>query len=94
MNNKLQVNVYVNTESLKIGDYGITDKIAADVIIDLNSTNNEQITIKNIVTTLTVRDLSFPIEMMIRFVNLFLSAVNFEKAKTAKVETTKEKIVK
>ena len=52
--------VYVNPESLSIGDYGITNKIYADITINSDST----ITCNNVVTSLTVRDLSIPIEYM------------------------------
>jgi len=52
--------IFVNPTSLSVGDYGITDKIQADILIDINS----NIIINNIVTTLTVRDFSIPHEDM------------------------------
>lgn len=48
--------VFVNNNSLTIGTYGITNKIAADIIINADLT----ITYNNIETTLTIRDLSIP----------------------------------
>ncbi len=58
--NDTLVPIYVNGESLKIGDYGITNKINADITVNADNT----ITIENVVTVLTVRDLSFPISRM------------------------------
>ena len=52
--------VFVNAESLTIGDYGITDKVTADITIEIDET----IVIENIVTTLSIRDLSIPISQM------------------------------
>lgn len=52
--------VFVNPTSLSIGDYGITNKINADIIINADST----ISCNNIDTTLSVRDLSFPVSVM------------------------------
>ena len=60
INNQNANVVYVNPESLSIGDYGITNKITADVTINDDGT----IDCKNVVTTLTIRDLSFPVERM------------------------------
>lgn len=70
--NKNANSVFVNPESLKIETgaidsqgqpeyYGITDKIFADVIIDSTGI----ITCNNVVTSLTVRDLSIPIQYMV-----------------------------
>ena len=68
--NKTDKSVFVNPESLKIDTvnvqtgltetYGITNKIHADVIINIDNT----ISCNNIVTTLTVRDLSIPLEFV------------------------------
>ena len=55
------VSVWVNPESLSIGDYSITDKIVADITIQLDGT----VLCQNIETTLTIRDISFPVDMMI-----------------------------
>lgn len=52
--------VFVNNESLKIGDYGITNKIQADIFVN----NDNSITFNFIDTTLTVRDFSFPVSSM------------------------------
>ena len=52
--------IWVNPQSLKINDYGITDKISADVLID----NEGHIHIDNLGTELTIRDLSIPLECM------------------------------
>ena len=60
VSNNNQNSVYVNPESLKIGDYGITDKINADIAIDQDG----NITINNITTVLTIRDLSISTEDM------------------------------
>jgi len=53
--------IFVNPTSVSIGSYGITDKIFADVMID----GDGIISISNVVTSLTVRDFSFPTDMMI-----------------------------
>lgn len=52
--------VWINPESLVIGTYGITDKINADITIDTTGL----ITITNVVTTLTIRDISIPVSLM------------------------------
>lgn len=59
--NVSNMRVYVNPDSLRIGEYGITNKIWANVIID----NKCNIICKNIKTSLTIRDLSVPVEDMI-----------------------------
>ncbi|QKF93905.1 major capsid protein [Fadolivirus algeromassiliense] len=65
INNKTQSNVWVNQNSLSIGSYGITNKIAGDITITFDNVTKETIIqCSNIVTTLTVRDLSFPVEQM------------------------------
>lgn len=51
---------YVNPESLRVGDYGITNKINADVVINEDNTVNCNF----VTTTLSVRDLSIPHELM------------------------------
>lgn len=60
INNQTELSVFVNATSLTIGTYGITDKIKADITIQADET----ILSENIVTSLTVRDLSFPVERM------------------------------
>lgn len=59
-NNMTTKSAFVNPTSLSIGDYGITSQINVDV----NITVNGVIECNNIVTTLTVRDLSFPVSSM------------------------------
>lgn len=61
INNQNSQSVFVNPDSLRIGDYGITSQIAADVII----TDYNEIECNNVVTTLTIRDLSIPVTRMI-----------------------------
>lgn len=58
-NNSLN-SVWINPTSLSIGDYGITDKITADITIDADN----EISINNIVTGLSIRDISFPVDQM------------------------------
>ncbi len=59
-NNSLQ-STFVNPNSLVVGeDYGITSKIQADVIIDVDGTINCNF----VASTLTVRDLSIPVALM------------------------------
>jgi len=58
--NNYNQKVYVNPNSLTIGDYGITNKISANIIINKNG----KIICEDIETTITIRDLSFPVEMM------------------------------
>ncbi len=52
--------LWVNTNSLSIGDYSFTDKVFGTITVD----QDNNITCSNVRTTLTVRDLSFPIELM------------------------------
>jgi len=52
--------LWVNTDSLKIGSYSITNKISADVTVDENC----NIKITNLVSGVTVRDVSFPVECL------------------------------
>jgi hypothetical protein len=58
--NNNENSVFVNAWSLSIDTYGITDKIVADIVIDDDGT----IECNNVVTNLTVRDLSIPVELM------------------------------
>jgi len=58
--NNYNQKVYVNPNSLMIDDYGITNKICANITINKNG----KIICKDIETTITIRDLSFPVEMM------------------------------
>jgi hypothetical protein len=59
--NQNEQSVYINPTSLAIGDYGITNKIAVDITI----TSDGQILCQNVETTLTIRDISFPVDLMI-----------------------------
>lgn len=52
--------LWINTSSLKIGNYNLTDKISADVHVDKNC----NVKCTNVSTTLTVRDISFPVDEM------------------------------
>lgn len=52
--------LWVNTSSLKIGNYNLTDKIYADLIVDKDC----NVKCTNVQTKLTVRDLSFPVDSM------------------------------
>jgi len=60
MRNNNANTIYVNPTSLSIGDYGITDKIYVDIVVDSDGT----IECDNVVTTLTIRDFSIPLEYM------------------------------
>lgn len=51
--------VYVNPDSLSIGDYGITSKICADIVV-----KNTGIHIYNIESELTIADLSISVDRM------------------------------
>lgn len=52
--------VYVNPTSLKIGNYGITSRIQADLTIS----QNLAVTCSNVSTLLTIRDISIPVKYM------------------------------
>ena len=56
--------LWVSTSTLKIGNYSLTDKISADILVceDASTVEDVKITVNS--TTLTVRDLSFPVELM------------------------------
>lgn len=63
--NKFTESVFVNPDSVKLlidgVEYGITNKINADVTIEIDGS----ISCNNVVTALTVRDLSIPVSSMI-----------------------------
>jgi hypothetical protein len=59
-NNSCERALWVNTSSLRICGYNITDKIWADVFV----TKENRIRIAQLRTTLTVRDISFPVDEM------------------------------
>lgn len=56
--------LWVSTSTLKIGNYNLTDKITADIMVchDAMTVNDVKITVT--CTDLTVRDLSFPVSLM------------------------------
>jgi len=60
INNQNQNSVFINPTSLTIGTYQITSQIAADIVIGSDNT----IQCNNIITTLSVRDLSISVENM------------------------------
>lgn len=60
INNKSLKTIYVNPSSLKINDYGITDKIHANIVIEMCG----KVKVKYIETDLTIRDISIPVELM------------------------------
>jgi hypothetical protein len=60
INNNLDMSLWINTSSLLIGTYNLFSKITASIMII-----GETITINSISTTLTIRDISFPISQMI-----------------------------
>ena len=53
--------LYVNTDSLVVGGYSLTDKIQADIRV----TANNELVFTNVQSSLTVRDLSIPVELMV-----------------------------
>lgn len=53
--------LWVNTSSLKINGYNLTDKISAHLIVDKDC----HITCTEVKTELTVRDISFPVDEMV-----------------------------
>lgn len=54
--------LWVSTSTLKIGCYNLTDKIVADVVVCDDAASINDVRINIISTSLTVRDLSFPVE--------------------------------
>lgn len=58
--NKNLNSVFANPTSVSIGTYGITSQINADIIVNADGTIN----ISNVMTTLTVRDFSIPVDLM------------------------------
>jgi hypothetical protein len=56
--------IWVSTSTLKIGNYNLTDKICADVLVCDETTSIDDVKITITSTDLTVRDLSFPVELM------------------------------
>jgi hypothetical protein len=56
INNLFSSSVWVNNNSLILGDYGITDQIYAYITVDINGNIN----INKVETSLTIRDFSIP----------------------------------
>ena len=54
--------LWVSTSTLKIGCYNLTDKICADIVVCEDAQCVEDVRINIISTSLTVRDLSFPVD--------------------------------
>ncbi len=52
--------LWVNTDSLKVGNYSLTNKIYGTVTVDADC----RVTCSNVSSDLTVRDLSIPVELM------------------------------
>lgn len=60
VNNSNDKQLWVNTNSLSIGSYSFTGKISASITISVTNV----VTVTNVESTLTLRDLSIPIEKM------------------------------
>ena len=56
--------LWVSTSTLRIGDYNLTDKITADILVPEDAKNVHDVRINILDTHLTVRDISFPVEHM------------------------------
>lgn len=59
-NNSMTDSLWINTSSLLVGTYNLVDKINATIQVSDNGT----IIIKNVSTTLTIRDISIPVSFM------------------------------
>lgn len=59
-NNSPTKNIWINIASVKVGDYNITEKINAEIIL----TSNNILNIINIDSEITTRDLSYPLEVI------------------------------
>lgn len=60
VSNQYNQPIWVNGNSVSIGDYGLTNKIMADVVVD----SNGNINCNNVETELTIRDFSFTVDQM------------------------------
>jgi hypothetical protein len=60
VNNSASKTLWVNTDSLKVNAYSLTDKIHGHIVVDEECL----ISISNVSSELTVRDLSIPVELM------------------------------
>lgn len=56
--------LWVNTSSLKIGHFNLTDKIKADILVTEDARHVRDVQIAILCTELTVRELSVPVEFM------------------------------
>jgi len=56
--------LWVSTSTLKIGNYNLTDKIVADIVVGEDAHSVADVRINVLSTSLTVRDISFPVELM------------------------------
>ena len=56
--------LWVSTSTLQIGNYNLTDKIWANILVCEDAKNVDDVSIDILETTLTVRDLSFPVSLM------------------------------
>lgn len=63
-NNSNRFSVLLNTNSLKIDNYSLTDKISAYVVIPEFANSVKDIQIFHVKTALTIRDLSIPLECL------------------------------
>lgn len=54
--------LWVSTSTLKLGNYNLTDKIWADILVTEDAQSVVDIKITDVKTSLTVRDLSFPVD--------------------------------
>lgn len=63
-NNSKHKALWVSTNSLRVGPYGITDQIWADILVCDDTNCCDDVKISNVRTTLTVRDLSIPVDAM------------------------------
>jgi len=63
--NMIDMPVYFNPTSLKIGEYGITSKITSDIIILYEGEDNvPSIIYNNLKSNITIEDLSIPVDVM------------------------------
>lgn len=64
INNSERFSLLVNTNSLKLDHYSLTDKIQATVTVPEFATTVDDVLISNVETTLTIRDLSIPLDCL------------------------------
>ncbi|ARF11179.1 NCLDV major capsid protein [Klosneuvirus KNV1] len=56
--------LWVSTSTLTVGNYSLTDKIWADILVPEDAKSGDDVRINILYTDLTVRDLSIPVEFM------------------------------